>query len=150
MTFTNVNENNSSSADLITPNRLADMELVGYLHRWSMKKRSKRANQYLHNILAADEPILHDHPWDFRSMILMGGYVEVTPQGEFHRQAGDVYNKKATDLHYIRYVEPNTWTMVFTEETVRNWGFMLDGKWIDHEDFPGRPLEIIFRNGYTN
>ncbi len=66
----------------------------------------------------------------------MGGYVEVTPQGEFHRQAGDVYNKKATDLHYIRHVEPNTWTMIFTEETVRNWGFMLDGKWIDHEDFP--------------
>jgi len=25
---------------------------------------------------------------------------------------------------------------------------MLDDKWVAHEDFPGRPLEAIFRNGY--
>jgi hypothetical protein len=148
MTSANVNETISASAELIRPNRLADMELVGYLRRWSMKKRSKLANQYLHNILSADEPILHDHPWNFRSMILTGGYIEVTPEAEFHRNAGDVYDKEATDLHYIRHVEPNTWTMIFTEKTIRNWGFMLDDKWVAHEDFPGRPLEAIFRNGY--
>lgn len=83
-------------------------------------------------------------------MILTGGYIEVTPQGEFHRQTGDVYDKEAADLHYIRHVEPNTWTMIFTGATQRNWGFLLDGKWIAHEDFPGRPLQAIFRNGYQD
>ncbi|MGK0500823.1 MAG: hypothetical protein ACJAYG_002477 [Oceanicoccus sp.] len=134
--------------ELIKPNRLADMELVGYLHRWCIKKRSKQGNQYLHHIVSADEPILHDHPWDFRSMILSGGYTELTPAGEFVRIAGDIYDKKATDLHYISHVEPNTWTIVFTGETIRNWGFLIKDKWVDHEDFPDRPIEAIFRNGY--
>ena len=140
----------STSQSILKPHRLPDLELVGYLHRWCIVPRSKSKNQYLHQILSADEPILHDHPWDFKSMILTGSYIETTPEGEFTRRAGDMYEKKATDLHYIKSVEENTWTMVFTGPNVRDWGFQIEGEWVSHDQYEGRRLESIFRNGYSD
>ena len=131
------------------PQRQPDMELVGYLHRWSVLPRNRKKNQYLHYILSADEPVLHDHPWDFKSVILSGGYIEHTPEGEILRTAGDVFQKRAKDLHYISHVNPDTWTMVFTGPTVRDWGFLVEGDWISHTDYQGRQLKSIFRNGYS-
>jgi hypothetical protein len=122
---------------------------VGYLHRWCVKPRSKGANQYLHNILAPDYPVLHDHPWAFKSMILHGGYTEMTTTGLIERQAGDVYEKKANDLHYISAVLPNTWSLIFTGPTTRDWGFLSEGQWISHSDFTERRVEQITRNGYS-
>jgi len=133
---------------LFQPDRLPDLELVGYLHRWCVVPRSRQKNQYLHKILSADDPVFHDHPWSFRSVILSGGYIEMTPQGRYQRNAGDVYDKRETDLHYIESVMPDTWSMVFTGPTVREWGFEIDGQWISHQHYSERPLQAIFRNGY--
>ncbi|MCB1644624.1 MAG: hypothetical protein KDI36_04185 [Pseudomonadales bacterium] len=132
------------------PERLPDLELVGYLHRWCVIPRSRGKNQYLHHILSGDEPVFHDHPWDFRSLILSGGYTEMTPEGPVERNPGDVYDKTATDLHYIATVKPDTWTMIFTGPTIRDWGFQIDGQWIAHEAYENRPLTAITRNGYDH
>ena len=134
---------------LFAPPRAPDLELVGYLHRWCVKPRSRGENQYLHHILAADYPVLHEHPWSFKAMMLSGGYTEMTPEGPVVRQAGDVYEKQATDLHYIATVKPDTWTMVFTGPTIRDWGFLDAGQWISHSDFTERRVEAITRNNYT-
>lgn len=72
----------------------------------------------------------------------------MTPEGRCQRDAGDVYDKSETGLHYIESVLPDTWTMIFTGPTVREWGFEIDGRWISHESYRERPLEAIFRNGY--
>ena len=55
-------------------------------------------NAYLHKILLSDEPILHDHPWDWGTFIISGGYYEHTPEGTFWRRPGSWRTKKATDL----------------------------------------------------
>jgi hypothetical protein len=125
------------------------MELVGYLHRWCIKARSRGENQYLHHILAPDYPVLHDHPWAFKSMILHGGYTEKTTAGLVEHQAGDVFEKQATDLHYIAEVLPDTWTLIFTGSTTRDWGFLSNGQWISHSEFTERRVEQITRNGYS-
>ena len=131
------------------PSRAPDMELVGYLHRWCVTPRGRGENQYLHRILAPDYPVLHDHPWAFKSMILHGGYTEMPPAGLITRQAGDVYEKQAGDLHYIAAVLPDTWTLIFTGPTSRDWGFLSNGQWISHSTFTERRVEQITRNGYS-
>ncbi len=130
------------------PDRLPDMELVGYLERWCLVPRSADGNLYLHHILAGDEPVMHDHPWDFQSEVLEGGYVEMTAAGIIERRRGDVFHKRADDLHYILTVEPGTWTRITTGPKTRDWGFVRGGKWISHTAYDGRRMEAVLRNGY--
>lgn len=54
-----------------------DPYLVRYFI-WKPKDKS-RGRIYLHHILRSDhDRALHDHPWNFTSTILIGGYWEVT------------------------------------------------------------------------
>lgn len=138
------------------PDRLPDMELVGYLERWCLIPRKRQGNIYLHHFLGPDEPVMHDHPWDFKSIILSGGYIEALPtdpsmdgEGTLGRITGEVIQHKAEDLHYIKEVLPNTWTLIITGAVRREWGF-FNGEWIHHDDFKGREIEYITRNGYSN
>jgi hypothetical protein len=49
---------------------------VLYLRRYYLF-RSKRFNLYLHHFFRSDDdPDPHDHPWDFTSIVLWGGYTE--------------------------------------------------------------------------
>lgn len=48
-----------------------------YLTRWYLFQ-SKHLNIYLHKFHRADSDELHDHPWDFISIVLWNGYVEET------------------------------------------------------------------------
>ena len=141
------------SAQAVTPDclpqRLADMELVGYLERWCLQPRSSRGNHYLHHILTGDEPVMHDHPWDFESEILLGGYLEMTEVGLVQRNAGTVYCKAAADLHYIVSVLPDTWTRIRTGPKVRDWGFVHGGEWVSHIAYGGRRMQAVYRNGYA-
>lgn len=107
-----------------------------------------------------DDDALHDHPWDFESRILSGGYVEEISDGYGKAQApdeqnrepdlgptktwfwnhdeGEIITKKATDLHRIRVLHPNTWTLVITGPRVREWGFHPAGKpWQDWRSYLG-------------
>lgn len=135
---------------VIRPDRLPDLELVGYLHRWYMSPKGSGDNQFLHHILAADEPIFHDHPWHFRSIILSGGYDErTTPDGNIRYSVGDVIFHSASTCHYITRVLPDTWTMVFTGPKIRDWGFMVNGEWVKAGSENVTRCEVIFRNGNT-
>lgn len=58
----------------------AGMEDRPYLKRWWIIPRNGVFNIYLHQILRSDDDrALHDHPWWNASIILKGGYVEITP-----------------------------------------------------------------------
>ncbi len=130
------------------PGRLPDMELVGYLERWCLAPRSAGGNLYLHHIIAGDEAVMHDHPWDFQSEILEGGYFEMTCDGPVERRKGDVFSKRAEALHYIMTVRPGTWTRITTGPKTRDWGFVRGGVWVSHTAYGGRRMEAVFRNGY--
>ncbi len=57
-----------------------------YLRRWYLIPRNPLLNVYLHQFLASDDDrALHDHPWWFFSLILKGGYTEVTEAGAVAR-----------------------------------------------------------------
>lgn len=83
---------------------------------------------YVHRWLRSDPDELHDHPWDSCSLVLTGGYYEVTREGRFWRQPGDVTFRRAEDRHRIeidieRAVHPVS--LFITGPERRDWGFWL-------------------------
>ena len=101
---------------------------------------------YIHEMQAEDDAHLHDHPWNFYSFILKGGYKEYFSERmdltftqswiarEWPRWSG----------HYVRAVEGHrivhlseipTYTLVFVGKRQRNWGFWVDGEWIHWENY---------------
>lgn len=92
----------------------------------------------IHHIMRPDEDRFpHDHPFDFTSFILKGGYIEWRP-GESTRQflPGDVVRRRAEDLHIIKALpRGDAWTLVFAGPLRRRWGFQTDKGWVDAENY---------------
>ena len=83
----------------------------------------------LHRIYRPDKQRdLHDHPWNFLSLILRGEYTETI--GDAWRQcmvARRWFNwKRAEDRHSITHTSRSpVWTLVFTGRRRRKWGFWV-------------------------
>jgi hypothetical protein len=90
---------------------------------------------YVHRIYREDlDPVPHDHPWRFWSLVLRGGYAEeyhpdVREIGESRHQAfGKICARRAHHFplgaaHRIVHVEPGTVTLVLVGRKLRTWGF---------------------------
>ncbi len=93
----------------------------------------------IHHILREDRGRdMHDHPWDARTIILKGMYVEdrlVRYYGggfigidKFVRQPGNTAALKLGEFHEIKAVsDDGVWTMFFTWKYQGTWGFFVDG-----------------------
>ena len=119
-----------------------------YLERWWIVPRNEQQNVYLHRILRDDDDrALHDHPWDNVSYVIAGSYREITPDGTFIRQPGDVVKRQATDMHRLELIdgEPCV-SLFFTGQKVREWGFDCPGGWVHWRDFTaGENGELVGR-----
>lgn len=131
-----------------------------YMERWLIVRRNSEDSHHLrlHHICTEDrDHHLHDHPFDFWSLVLTGGYVEARPQQRspsFHgdlgderdpgvewctytnRHAGSFTFRRACDRHRIVTVLPDTWTLVLASPLRQWWGFYTPvGKihWRDYE-----------------
>jgi hypothetical protein len=116
----------------------ATFEIVGldgqlYLRRYKIL-RTPWLKIYIHEIVRSDEDrALHDHPWNFTSIILKGSYVEVTPIYRARCLAGAMITRKAEDAHRLEIPEgQTTWTLVFVGKKRREWGFATNVGWIPH------------------
>ncbi len=98
-------------------------------------------NVTLHKVMMSDEPILHSHPWNWGAIILKGGYWEHTPEGKYWRGPGSIRFRKAEDLHYLELAKDKNgnnipcWSIFFMGKKVDTWGFLVDGKIIESEEF---------------
>jgi hypothetical protein len=94
-------------------------------------------NLFLHKICQSDpDGALHDHPWNFTSLILKGGYYERTPKGLKWYGPLSINIKKATDLHSLEMGPSGvTWTLFFRGKPLREWGFMTVNGWVDFKTF---------------
>lgn len=108
-----------------------------YLRRWWVVPRNDWCNVYLHEILHSDDDrALHDHPWDNTSFLIEGGYVEVTPEGEFERTAGSVIMRKAVDSHRLVIPDGGRAISLFqTGPAIREWGFHCPQGWRPWREF---------------
>lgn len=90
----------------------------------------------VHQILRSDnDRHFHDHPWNYCSVILRGGYLESRPlfesgiyQGldsEWY-EPGAILFRRATDWHKL-YIDggKTCWTLFITTKYKQKWGFLM-------------------------
>lgn len=109
---------------------------AGVLHfqRWRIFYTSWFA-LYIHRIYQADrDDHLHSHPWNFVSLILSGGYDELTDERRWYPAGSFIYHKHS-DFHKIIELDKPTTTLVFTWGKRKPWGFLVDGSIIDNDSY---------------
>jgi hypothetical protein len=97
-----------------------------YMHRYYLFLKDRTwfpFNVTLHKIVKSDDPIFHDHPWPFMTIVLKGGYWEHTPVfNEQQRDWGFLINRTKTKNQWVqhdnylnnyqdyhkKYIEPKT------------------------------------------
>lgn len=93
------------------------------MRRFYLTPRGSNPQVFLHEILGDDEGPHHDHPWNFRSIILRGGYAEELPSGSYESfSAGDIVERPAAHAHRIRPTAYPTITLVIASPVIRAWG----------------------------
>jgi hypothetical protein len=103
-------------------------------------------NVFIHKFLKSDPDDVHDHPWPYATLILKGGYYEWTPifdqQGNKlsevcqWRGPGSFRVCGASSYHRIE-LDPSIecWTMFMPGPQKREWGFLVNNKWIESETY---------------
>lgn len=108
---------------------------------------TKWFNIYVHYIAKSDEDKhMHDHPWDFISIILWGGYAEILKKvwwkttNEIEKieynvktyKPISIIHRPANDFHQITLLKP-TFTLVFTGPRKRTWGYLTVSDWTGYK-----------------
>ncbi len=121
------------------------VELDGepYLVRYRLI-RTPWGGLYLHHILRSDKARhLHDHPFDFWTLIIWGSYEEFRPalreegstevmrgSDPYRRSWLSLIRRRAEDLHRIELTRP-CWTLFWRGPNRREWGFDTEEGWVD-------------------
>lgn len=136
-----------------------------YMKRWILRLPFGFTLR-LHLILRSDgDRHLHDHPFDFVSLLLTGGYVEITPcaacdglgdvedsvSGNAERcdtcfgtkrqvtksPRFSINRKRAEDVHALTLERP-VLTLVFAGPKRRDWGFATEQGWVRNDEYDRR------------
>lgn len=115
------------------------LENEPYLERYYLFLKDRKRfpfNVFLHKFLKGDPDHIHDHPWPYATLILKGGYWEITPKGRFWRGPGHFRICSANSFHRIE-LEPSVtaWTLFMPGPQQREWGFDVDGTWMKNDDY---------------
>ena len=123
-----------------------------YMHRYYLFLKDRKwfpFNVTLHKIVKSDDPIFHDHPWSYMTIILKGGYYEHTllfnSKGEKFgevsrwRGPGSIIIRRSKEYHWLELDnnQPVT-TLFFMGPQVREWGFLKNNdknQWIHNEQY---------------
>lgn len=96
----------------------------------------------LHCICTPDgDRAQHDHPWNARTVIMRGSYLE--QRGSAYRLISAGQTSRLTfgkDYHRIREIFPEpqdkgVWTLFITFKFQGTWGYLVDGKKIPFKDY---------------
>jgi hypothetical protein len=99
-------------------------------------------NVLVHNITESEGDDMHDHPWDFLSIILYGGYFETTPKGRKWYGPGSIIYRKADTPHRIEVHSKGVWTLFIHGKEKREWGFIKDNNWLHYTKYPQSRLRV--------
>ena len=103
-------------------------------------------NVFLHKFLKGDPDDVHDHPWAYATFILKGGYYEWIPrfnnegiktcEVRHWRGSGHFRICRPNSYHRIELCPGVTaWTLFMPMKKVREWGFLVNNKWINNEQY---------------
>lgn len=84
----------------------------------------------VHIFVRSDADDLHDHPWNFVSVILWRGYMEQTSAGIKRYRAGNILFRRAKHAHRVQLINNRrAVTLVIMGRNVRQWGFITKTGW---------------------
>lgn len=124
-----------------------------YMERFALFE-TKYLSMRLHHIVREDrDRHLHDHPWDFASIVLGGNYTEVRPIASLpslwrngqemcrpvERKVGSIAFRRASDRHMITRVSEGTWTLFITGMYRNKWGFFTPAGKVPYREYLGLP-----------
>lgn len=121
-----------------------------YMERyWLLRIGKSRSNESgesypwfgirIHHIQSSDDRVFHDHPWNFVTLILRGGYREATPLYPRARSlapptkrqdftGGTIRFMRAAQWHYLTVDSgQDAWTCFITFRKQQSWGFLVRG-----------------------
>lgn len=98
---------------------------------------SRRGRLMLHWFKRSDaDREMHDHPWNFWTIMLWHGYVEHTPKGQRRLWPGMILYRPATHRHRVKLINRKpAVTLVWAGPKVRSWGFWEDGRFAPWREF---------------
>lgn len=120
-----------------------------YLERYYVFLRDRDRfpfNVFVHKFLKSDPTDVHDHPWNFFTVILRGGYWEWRPQFDADGRkitevakwcgAGSFRRAGANTYHRIE-LDPGVtcWTLFVPGIKRRDWGFLVQNKWVQWQQY---------------
>jgi hypothetical protein len=138
-----------------------------YAYRWMLNLGLFSVRVH-HWVRSDDKRYFHDHPWAFITIILKGGYTDVSWRGDIdglkkdisarHGNltlsddkkyivekdtviAGNWRYRPSSHRHYVDVPKGGCWSLLFCSYPVRNWGFWVNGKFY-------RPLRFFSRHGH--
>lgn len=122
-----------------------------YMHRYYIFLKDRKwfpFNVTLHKIVRSDDPIMHDHPWPYMTIVLGGGYWEHTPiYNSKDKMVGSVRKWKGPGSVVLRGSKEYHWleldnekpatTLFFMGPQQREWGFLVKNnkgshRWVKH------------------
>ena len=111
--------------------------LGDYMHQWILL--TPFGTLRLHHILCSDtDRHLHDHPFDFTSLLLSGGYWEVQDRGwctvKGYHPRWSLLRRRAEQAHRLVLERP-VWTLVVSGPKRRAWGFHTERGWVHHREY---------------
>ena len=119
-----------------------------YMRRWVFNFYffSVRIHQWYRS---DDKRYMHNHAFNFVTVILRGGYTDVSHicaiggKAEYHDvlTVGSIRYRKAGHTHYVGEPKHGTITLLFCGRKIQNWGFLVNGKIM-------RPLRFFSRYGH--
>jgi hypothetical protein len=94
---------------------------------------------------------MHDHPWDARTIVLKGWYIEERLEHRavtylrairHHRLTGSTARLNLEMFHRIATVSPGgVWTLFITWKKYDDWGFLVDGQKIGYREYLNLPAQ---------
>ena len=120
-----------------------------YLERYYLFLKDRKKfpfNIFIHKFLKGDPDDVHDHPWSYTTLILKGGYYEWVPIFDDNnkkisevaswRKPGHFRTCSANSYHRIE-LDPaiECWTLFMPGKQTREWGFLVDNKWVENEKY---------------
>lgn len=95
---------------------------------------------FIHKIYQSDEDLHpHNHPWNFVSIILSGGYVETlygasnAPEKVVAKPFSVLF-RRYYDFHKIELVSTTT-SLVFTGRRIDQWGYLVNELYYSAEEY---------------
>lgn len=109
-----------------------------YMRRWRLLDISWLGGIRIHHIVRGDsDRHYHDHPFSFFSLILRGGYEELRDDwcGTHVYESPDWNSVGKFVFHRITKTQDNTWTIVLHTRKSKPWGFLVDGKFVEADEY---------------